>query len=1437
MSWYVLVDGNNVLARSGIADPSVLIGSPEVKTELNKAGSFQFEIYPPHPYYDRLIKMKTKIDVVLNGELIFSGRVLYTQTEMDKKRKVYCEGCLSYLLDSIQESYEYDSRITQFYDMTVHEFLDRLLVRHDKMFITDRLGVLDNFQGALTQIGISEGNTDTTDRLRRALKVYNNETSTSRDTFWIDDDTKLFKLGTVNAEGTADRFKFEIKGHSKTLDMILETLVDSVGGFMQAYRDPEDGWYVLDWKDKFGNENMQPIEWGTNLIELQQDESGVETFTRLYPVGKSSTNSNSTGADKNITLRETRLYLPIQESVIVYDDELDTHEPGTTLTTPKASGFYERNNGAYALSQDDYAIRGKQYYMPVFGNPLMLKVDDILNYTQVYMGEFSAIGVRMDALGLNGNVDLSDRPRVSAETMHEAGYDEFPSGDYATLYSSTYEFEECCLLVTPINQNGTVLSPTEMDDYVDALLEGSVDQIKKNDESHLVIHYVKTNPAGIHQKVLDIDDSCNPSEEGYYEYNSTDKYYFPTEDVSVVSGKSYYTSTLDDLADKAHDLSSDWEEAIDTYFPNGATPASLGYYEVKQYGYVLTADTKPVRNKNYYTLRPEETRSRLEEKYGVIVRSVDFSDVNGINDEAKQLALYKRAVEYIHKTCTDLPEQITLTAIDLRNLDTSIEQMKIGCDIHVKSKPHAIDRHMKCISIDYYLDSPEKNSYVISSKPTGSDAIPRFTEQAETKKKSGSGGAKDSSGGTGGSFGGGGSSPEQTEEEIAVLKNHVFYTAGSEEDATITGSYNQLFAKALGMLVDENGNPLVDIEGNWAWDNVNDASTPRNSIITKLDLRPSSGALISEINTTYEVVLNPTGSPKQQGWYEYKKRVEYRATRDTEVIPDKDYYDLSKHKISDPSTAVYQAVTPAESDKPNEKGWYELNDGNYVATEDTEVVDGKKYYSKKSPKEMNWQEPQTEGNYELTADNSVNDGKRYCVRHEGGSETIASSRVEVHPSQVIINSLNNPTYHQVETPIPAGTNPRKSRWYVLVDGEYRRTDDETVVSSHTYYYVDTIASGSVEVTPGDILIESINQNNDSNAKIKANKITLKGNTTVDGVFKITDDGYMIIYAPQSSSLSAIMQGCLEVDGDWIKGHVFQTMNKNGNVGYLRLVGANGGEYYDISANNAKDMILGFGTPDYTTNPGYVTIPYYTVKNPSTNPLATNVLTFEKATTSVHLDGAWGSGGDAGKYIVVVREDTSIRKVLNPGLRLNGAGGSNDFSAQITETVSGTEVSRKSTPGYIAKDASTSGSSTLVKVYKTRSGSQGSYTYSSPVAQLNVGDVYTSGVSAGRDTIPTGDDDAIGLSKTEATVGSFLPSGTTPDSTVKKENGAFSGFIYLKYPDNRYKCMRSFSLSVPTPTAKCTNTAAYAFSITIDCAGKKRTYILKTDSAGRKVSFG
>ena len=68
---------------------------------MNKAGSLEFTILPSHRLYDSLEKMKTK--VFQDYQLLFFGRVLNDTTDFYRQRKVYCEGCLSYLVDSIFE--------------------------------------------------------------------------------------------------------------------------------------------------------------------------------------------------------------------------------------------------------------------------------------------------------------------------------------------------------------------------------------------------------------------------------------------------------------------------------------------------------------------------------------------------------------------------------------------------------------------------------------------------------------------------------------------------------------------------------------------------------------------------------------------------------------------------------------------------------------------------------------------------------------------------------------------------------------------------------------------------------------------------------------------------------------------------------------------------------------------------------------------------------------------------------------------------------------------------------------------------------------------------------------------------------------------------------------------------------------------------------------
>lgn len=44
--------------------------------------------------------------------------------------------------------------------------------------------------------------------------------------------------------------------------------------------------------------------------------------------------------------------------------------------------------------------------------------------------------------------------------------------------------------------------------------------------------------------------------------------------------------------------------------------------------------------------------------------------------------------------------------------------------------------------------------------------------------------------------------------------------------------------------------------------------------------------------------------------------------------------------------STYAEVTPEAGDNPKTEGWYELDNGQYVATDDTEVASGKTYYAK-----------------------------------------------------------------------------------------------------------------------------------------------------------------------------------------------------------------------------------------------------------------------------------------------------------------------------------------------------------------------------------------------------------------------------------------------------------------------------------------------------------
>lgn len=98
---------------------------------------------------------------------------------------------------------------------------------------------------------------------------------------------------------------------------------------------------------------------------------------------------------------------------------------------------------------------------------------------QTSAARLKKIGDEMTAAFGNGNVDLLARPQIDAAKLVAAGWKDAGEG-IATVFSSQFGIQDASgketeILVTPILPDGTVLSETELQDYVDNVLNGADD--------------------------------------------------------------------------------------------------------------------------------------------------------------------------------------------------------------------------------------------------------------------------------------------------------------------------------------------------------------------------------------------------------------------------------------------------------------------------------------------------------------------------------------------------------------------------------------------------------------------------------------------------------------------------------------------------------------------------------------------------------------------------------------------------------------------------------------------------------------------------------------------------------------------------------------------------------------------------------------------------
>ena len=202
---------------------SLKIFDPSIELELNKTGSFVFTLYPDHPRFSTVKRLKSIIEVFQDDYLLFRGRVLDEEVGWHNEKTFSCEGELAFLLDTIQRPYDFTGSIP--------DFLGMLLSNH-------------NAQA---------------------------------------DAEKAFTLGNVTVTDPNDYIVRSDIDYTSTWDVITKKLVEMLGGFLQVRH--VNGVNYLDYLEESTLLAPQKITFGKNLLDLKRTRKGEDIATAIIPLG------------------------------------------------------------------------------------------------------------------------------------------------------------------------------------------------------------------------------------------------------------------------------------------------------------------------------------------------------------------------------------------------------------------------------------------------------------------------------------------------------------------------------------------------------------------------------------------------------------------------------------------------------------------------------------------------------------------------------------------------------------------------------------------------------------------------------------------------------------------------------------------------------------------------------------------------------------------------------------------------------------------------------------------------------------------------------------------------------------------------------------------------------------------------------------------------
>lgn len=230
---FTIYADDELLYSPELSNQGYALIEPKLTEELNKSGSLEFTLPTSNVMYDKLQKLKTLITVKLNSNEIWWGRILHDEKDWYNRKHVYCEGMLSYLLDSIVRPYDFQG--------SVENMFGTLILNHNKQV----------------------------------------------------DESKQFMLGNKTVTDPNNYIHYSSTQYPNTLSEITEKLINTHGGYIKVRRSTV-GQNWISYESESGTLSDQTIEFGKNLLDITEYIDATNVFTVLIPLGKKEETTNGT---------------------------------------------------------------------------------------------------------------------------------------------------------------------------------------------------------------------------------------------------------------------------------------------------------------------------------------------------------------------------------------------------------------------------------------------------------------------------------------------------------------------------------------------------------------------------------------------------------------------------------------------------------------------------------------------------------------------------------------------------------------------------------------------------------------------------------------------------------------------------------------------------------------------------------------------------------------------------------------------------------------------------------------------------------------------------------------------------------------------------------------------------------------------------------------